>query len=268
MSVQEQTKPVASQAPLIELIDVHKRFGDLVVLNGVNLKISEGQTIVIIGASGVGKSVLIKHIVGLLDPDKGQILFREQRIDQLPPKKIAKLRRQFGYLFQLSALFDSMTAGENVAFPVVQGRRKPKAEVDKIVANKLRLVGLDGVQNKMPSQLSGGQKKRVALARAIALDPEVILYDEPTTGLDPVRADVINELILRLKKTLNVTSIVVTHDMSTVFKVADRVLMLMGGNFIFDGTPEELKNATEPRVQRFISGQASDEDILELDGAA
>ncbi len=260
--------PTDSPTPLIELVDVYKAFKTQVVLNGVNLSIPEGQTVVIIGASGVGKSVLIKHIVGLLQPDKGEIVFRGQRIDQISTAALAKLRRRFGYLFQLSALFDSMTAGENVGFPIRQDGSKTRDQIDRIVAKKLRLVGLDGIQSKMPSELSGGQKKRVALARAIALDPEVILYDEPTTGLDPVRADVINELILRLKKTLHVTSIVVTHDLSTVFKVADRVLMLMSGDFIFDGTPDELRNSDEPRVQRFISGHASDEDILELDGAA
>ncbi len=264
----KQNNPSDGNTPIIQLIDVHKRFGTHVVLDGVNLSIPEGQTLVIIGASGVGKSVLIKHIVGLLQPDSGQVYYRGQRVDGLSEKKFSKLRRNFGYLFQLSALFDSMTAGQNVAFPVEQASKKSRAEIDRLVATKLRLVGLDGVQHKMPTELSGGQKKRVALARAIALDPEVILYDEPTTGLDPVRADVINELILRLKNNLRVTSIVVTHDLSTVFKVADRVAMLMGGNFIFDGTPTELRESTEPRVQRFISGRASEEDLLELDGAA
>src|SRR5690348_11000779 len=217
---------------LIELRNVSKRFGRLVVLNGVSLSIEEGQSLVVIGASGSGKSVMLKHIVGLLTPDDGEVWFDGQRIDELSDRELDKVRQQFGFLFQMGALFDSLTVEDNVAFPVVEHTKKPAEEIRKLVAEKLRMVGLDGTQKKMPGELSGGQRKRVALARAIALGPRVILYDEPTTGLDPIRSDVINELILKLKRELNVTSIVVTHDMNSAFKVADRIVMLHEGKLI------------------------------------
>ncbi len=252
-------------APIIELADVSKRFGTQQVLDGVSLRFEAGQTNVVIGESGVGKSVLLKHIIGLLRPDSGQVYFRGRRIDDLPDKRLAKMRRQFGFLFQLSALFDSLTAGENVAFPLVERTKKTRLEIKRIVAEKLRMVGLSGIEGKMPEALSGGQKKRVALARAIALNPAVMLYDEPTTGLDPVRADVINELILKLQRELRVTSIVVTHDMPTVYKVADRVIMLKDGKFIFDGTCEEIRNCGDERVQRFIAGRADEDDLRSLE---
>src|SRR5215213_1896251 len=227
---------------LIELRDLHKRFGRLVVLNGVSLDIEEGQSLVVIGASGSGKSVMLKHIVGLLKPDRGEVWYRGRRVDELSDRELDQVRHDFGFLFQMGALFDSLTVEDNVAFPLVEHTRKPPAEIREIAAQKLAMVGLDGTQKKMPGELSGGQKKRVALARAIALDPRVILYDEPTTGLDPIRSDVINELILKLKHELNVTSIVVTHDMQSAFKVADRIVMLHEGQLIFDGTPDEVRS--------------------------
>src|SRR6185436_13281602 len=173
-----------------------------------------------------GKSVLLKHIVGLLQPDEGEVLFKGQRVDEMHEKQLMDVRRHFGFLFQMGALFDSGTVNDNIAFPLVEHTKKSPEEVQAIVQQKLALVGLSEVGKKMPAELSGGQKKRVALARAIALDPEVILYDEPTTGLDPIRADIINELILKLKRELNVTSVVVTHDMASAFKVGDRIVML------------------------------------------
>jgi phospholipid/cholesterol/gamma-HCH transport system ATP-binding protein len=254
-----------SDTPIIELVNVSKRFGNQVVLDGVNLSLRRGETTVVLGESGAGKSVLLKHIVGLLAPDSGEVYLEGTRIDTLPINKLMRLRENFGYLFQLSALFDSMTAGENVAFPIVQRKKISRAEVDRLVSEKLKLVGLDGVQSKMPSELSGGQKKRVALARAIALEPSVILYDEPTTGLDPVRSDVINELILRLRNAMKVTSVVVTHDMTSAFKVADRVIMLQGGRFIFDGDCESLKSSDNETVRKFIEGRASESDLLRLE---
>jgi phospholipid/cholesterol/gamma-HCH transport system ATP-binding protein len=189
------------------------------------------------------------------------VLFEGRRIDTLSEKKFADLRKYFGFLFQLNALFDSMTAGENVAFPILEQTDRPRSEIDRIVEEKLHMVGLSGIQNRMPAQLSGGQKKRVALARALALDPGVILYDEPTTGLDPIRADVINSLIRKLQHELHVTSVVVTHDMASAYKVADRVIMLYGGRFIFDGTCEEIRACDDPRVHRFIEGHAVAEDL-------
>lgn len=250
---------------IIALLDTHKRLGRQQVLDGVSLKLRAGETTVVIGESGVGKSVLLKHIIGLMRPDRGQVFYKHTRIDILPDKALAKFRRNFGFLFQLSALFDSMTAGENIAFPLVQQTKKSGADIQRIVKEKLAMVGLDGIQAKMPAQLSGGQKKRVALARAIAMDPEVILYDEPTTGLDPIRADGINGLIRKLQREIHVTSIVVTHDMASVYKVADRIVMLYRGKFIFDGTSEEIRNTRDERVRQFIEGRAGDEDHAGLD---
>jgi phospholipid/cholesterol/gamma-HCH transport system ATP-binding protein len=248
-------------AEIIRLRNLHKRFGRLVVLNGVDLDIHQGHSLVIIGASGSGKSVLLKHIVGLLRPDKGEVWFKEERIDELPERQIMPIRRHFGFLFQMGALFDSANVYENIAFPLVEHTQKSPEEIRKIVAEKLALVGLPDVGKKMPGELSGGQRKRVALARAIALDPEVILYDEPTTGLDPIRADVINELILKLQQQLKVTSIVVTHDMASAFKVGDRIVMLHEGKLIFDGTPEEIQSTSNDIVKRFVLGEASEKEL-------
>jgi phospholipid/cholesterol/gamma-HCH transport system ATP-binding protein len=250
--------------PLIELKNISKRFGRLVVLHDLNLSIEAGHCIVVIGASGTGKSVLLKHIVGLLRPDNGEVWFDGKRIDELPERDLVSVRRRFGFLFQMGALFDSLTVAENIAFPINEHSQKPREEVNRIVEQKLRLVGLPDAGTKMPGELSGGQKKRVALARAIAIDPEVILYDEPTTGLDPVRSDVINELILKLQKELNVTSIVVTHDMNSAFKIADRIVMLHEGHIIFDGTPEEIQKSKEPVVKRFVLGEADEKDLASL----
>jgi phospholipid/cholesterol/gamma-HCH transport system ATP-binding protein len=249
---------------LIEIKNLHKRFGRLIVLDGVNLTIEDGQSLVILGASGSGKSVMLKHIVGLLRPDKGEVWFDGRRIDHLPERHLMPIRRRFGFLFQMGALFDSLTVAENIAFPLVEHTRKPPDEVERIVAEKLRMIGLPDVGPQMPADLSGGQRKRVALARAIALEPQVILYDEPTTGLDPIRADVINELILKLKRQLRVTSIVVTHDMQSAFKVADRIVMLAEGKLIADGTPDDIRNSTNPIVQRFVNGEASPEELYAL----
>ena len=249
---------------LIELRNVHKRFGRLVVLNGVTLSIEEGQSLVVIGASGSGKSVMLKHIVGLLKPDKGEVWFDGKRIDDNSEREMDGIRQLFGFLFQMGALFDSLTVEENVAFPLVEHTKKRGDEIGTLVRQKLAMVGLDGTQKKMPAELSGGQRKRVALARAIALGPRVILYDEPTTGLDPIRSDVINELILKLKRELNVTSIVVTHDMNSAFKVADRIVMLHEGKLIFDGTPQDIQKSDVPVVRRFVLGEAGDQELAGL----
>jgi len=267
MSVNQPPPPSTAQrnGTVIELRGVYKSFGTLKVLGGVDLKLRSGETNVVIGASGTGKSVLLKHIVGLLKPDRGEVYFQGQRIDDESERKLSKVRRNFGFLFQLSALFDSMTAGENIAFPIREHAHKSETEINRIVRDKLRLVGLEGIQDRMPAELSGGQKKRVALARALALDPNVILYDEPTTGLDPIRADVINELILKLKNELGVTGVVVTHDMNSVYKIADRVIMLYGGRFIFDGTCDQIRRCEDPRIKRFIEGKARREDMAGLD---
>jgi phospholipid/cholesterol/gamma-HCH transport system ATP-binding protein len=251
---------------LIEFRKVYKRFGRQVVLNGVDLHVHQGESLVILGASGSGKSVMLKHMVGLLQPDKGEVWFDGKRIDPLPEPKLADIRVQFGFLFQMGALFDSMNVEDNVGFPLVEHTDKPKEEVSRIVDEKLRMVGLPEVRKKMPAELSGGQRKRVALARAIALDPRVILYDEPTTGLDPIRSDVINRLILKLQHELKVTSVVVTHDMHSAFKVADRIVMLHEGKLIFDGTPEQIRNTDNPIVKHFVLGEAGEEELAALRG--
>ena len=249
---------------VVRLENVHKSFGDEVVLDGIDLHLHAGETTVIIGESGAGKSVILKHIVRLLKPDRGEVYFHGQRIDDLPERKLAAIRHRFGFLFQLSALFDSMTVGENIAFPIRELTRRSRSEIDETVSLKLAMVGLDGLQDHWPAELSGGQKKRVALARAIAIDPEIILYDEPTTGLDPPRADVINELIIKLQRELGVTSVVVTHDMATAAKVSDRVLMLYRGKFIFDGSSEEIIRCDDPRVRCFVEGRCHEDDLASL----
>lgn len=249
---------------LIELRNIHKRFGSHVVLNGVDLAIEEGQGLVILGASGSGKSVMLKHIVGLLKPDQGEVWFDGRRIDNLPERSLQEIRHHLGFLFQMGALFDSLSVQENVAFPLVEHTHKSSEEIAKTVKNKLAMVGLPDIGKKMPGELSGGQRKRIGLARAIALDPRVILYDEPTTGLDPIRSDVINELILKLKRELNITSIVVTHDMISAFKVADRIVMLHEGKLIFDGTPEALRKSDNDTVRRFVAGEADASDLASL----
>ena len=249
---------------LIELKDVSKRFGRLIVLRHLDLKIEKGQSLVVIGASGTGKSVMLKHIVGLLRPDDGEVYFDGHRIDHLAERELMIIRERFGFLFQMGALFDSLTVEQNVGFPLVEHTNKNAEEIREVVTEKLRLVGLPEVGKKMPMELSGGQRKRVALARAIALNPEVILYDEPTTGLDPVRSDVINELIIKLKRELNVTSIVVTHDMQSAFKVADRIVMLHEGRLIFDGSPDDIKSTDNEVVRRFVTGAADEEELASL----
>src|ERR1700743_601968 len=213
----------------IHLEHLHKSFGKLVVLDDVSLNIPERESVVILGPSGTGKSVLLKHIVGLLRPDSGEVYFREQRIDNLDETALEPIRQRFGFLFQQSALFDSFTVFENIAFPMREHTNLKQSEIRDRVAQKLAMVGLEGTEKKMPAELSGGMRKRVDLARAIALNPEVVLYDEPTTGLDPIRSDVINELILKLNDELHVTSGVVTHDMTSATKVAHRIVMLQGG---------------------------------------
>lgn len=241
---------------MIEIVDLHKSFGDNKVLDGVNLTINKGETTTIIGRSGVGKSVLLKHIIGLVKPDEGKILIDGEDITQYKNEKLVELRQRFGMLFQGSALFDSMTVQENVGLGLREHTKLPEEEVREIVKEKLRLVGLSGVENSKPAELSGGMKKRVGLARAIAMSPEYILYDEPTTGLDPIMADAINYLIIRMKNELNVTSIAVTHDIVSAYKISNRIAMIYEGKIIFVGTPEEVKNTDDPIVRQFVEGKA------------
>jgi len=241
---------------MIEIVDLHKSFGDNKVLDGVNLTISKGETTTIIGRSGVGKSVLLKHIIGLVKPDEGKILIDGEDITLYKNEKLVKLRQRFGMLFQGSALFDSMTVQENVGLGLREHTKLPEEEIREIVREKLRLVGLSGVENSKPAELSGGMKKRVGLARAIAMNPEYILYDEPTTGLDPIMADAINYLIIRMKNELNITSIAVTHDIVSAYKISNRIAMIYEGKIIFVGAPEEVKNTDDPIVRQFVEGKA------------
>jgi phospholipid/cholesterol/gamma-HCH transport system ATP-binding protein len=250
---------------IIRMENIVKRFGKRTVLDNINLSIEEGKTTVIIGPSGCGKTVLLKHTIVLLRPNAGQIYFQEQQIDNLSEKELQLFRLHYGFLFQGGALFDSLTVSENILFPVRQHiKHVEQKKADELVKSKLAMVGLDGFQNYLPASLSGGQKKRVALARAIALNPQVILYDEPTTGLDPIRSDIINELILKLKRELAVTSIVVTHDMASVYKIADRIIMLNDGKIIADGTADYIRNHPHPVVQQFINGQVSEDELAVL----
>ncbi len=255
----------ASPDGIVRLKDTYKSFDGVQVLRGITLPFEAGRTTVVLGPSGCGKSVMLKHLVGLLRPDSGEVWFKETRIDTLREARLGEVRRHFGVLFQQGALFDSMTVRENVAFPLVEHTRMTPMERERRVRAVLGMVGMAGSIKRMPADLSGGQRKRVALARAIVLEPEVVLYDEPTTGLDPIRADVINRLILKLSRELRITSIVVTHDLGSAFQVADTMVMLYDGAVVLRGTPDELRRSTNPIVQRFLQGQASDE---ELEGVA
>jgi phospholipid/cholesterol/gamma-HCH transport system ATP-binding protein len=255
-------KKVGREDGIIVLRNLTKSFGRNVVLDRIYLAIEKGKTTVVIGPSGCGKTVLIKHIIGLLRPTSGQVFFMGQRIDNLGESQLNKIRVHFGYLFQSGALFDSLTVAENIVFPVRQFFKiNSSRDIEELVKLKLKMVGLDGFGDYYPAQLSGGQRKRVALARAIALNPEAMLYDEPTTGLDPIRADVINELILKLQRELQITSVAVTHDMTSAYKIADRIVMLHKGEIIADGSPDYIRNHPDSIVQQFINGQVSDEEL-------
>jgi len=237
---------------MIRVCNLHKRFGNNYVLRGVNLEIKDGEVVTIIGSSGCGKTVLLKHIAGLMKPDEGEIYVDGVEITHLPEKRLWGVQRMFGYVFQGSALFDSLTVGENVAFGL-RNLGLSKEEVARRVKECLSWVGLEGKEDLYPSELSGGMKKRVSLARAIAYAPKYVLYDEPTVGLDPIIADSINELILHLQRTLNITSIVVTHDLRSAYKISDRVGMLYNGEIVEIGTPEEIRNSSNSMVRKFLS---------------
>lgn len=241
---------------MIKINNVHKSFVGNRVLRGLNLEIEKGETITIIGGSGCGKSVLLKHIVGLMKPEVGEIEVDGQEITKLGMEELAEVQKKFGMLFQGAALFDSLTVGGNISFGLRMLTDLDEREIKKTVSEKLSLVGLEGIEQLMPAELSGGMKKRVALARAIAMNPEYILYDEPSTGLDPIMADVINNLILDLQEKLRITSIVVTHDMVTAYKVSDRIAMLYEGRIEEIGTPEEIRETKNPVVRQFINGSS------------
>ena len=241
---------------MIELIDVSKNLGGKQILDHMSLTVDEGETKVIIGRSGVGKSVTLKHIVRLLEPDNGEVKVEGKNVLALQGAELEQLHMQIGLVFQGGALFDSLTVGENVGFVLMEHKKAKQSEIDERVKESLALVGLYNVEHYMPSDLSGGMKKRVALARAICTRPKIILYDEPTTGVDPITADAINLLIDELHDKLKVTSIVVTHDMRSAYKVAERIAMLYEGKIIAEGTPDEIRYSHNPYVHQFITGAA------------
>jgi len=245
---------MAENGPIIRLQQIEKSFGRAPVLKGVDLDIETGRTTVIIGPSGCGKTVLLKTIIALIRPDKGRVFFGDTELSSLSERKIGPIRRRMGFLFQGAALFDSMTVFENVRFPMVEHDVGTYQQKRSRVRDVLELVELDGVEDHYPEELSGGQKKRVALARAIVLRPEVILYDEPTTGLDPIRSEVINDLILKLQDSLGTTAVVVTHDMASARKIGHRIVMLHEGRFIVDTTPDMIHHIDNEIVARFMDG--------------
>jgi phospholipid/cholesterol/gamma-HCH transport system ATP-binding protein len=241
---------------MIEIAELTKSFGNKQVLKGVNLKVKRGENVVVIGRSGCGKSVLLKHIIGLMKPDSGKVVVDGVEVTALEGDRLTDFRKKFGMLFQGAALFDSLSVWENVGLGLLEHTALSREEIRKAVCEKLELVGLTQIDELKPSELSGGMKKRVGLARAIAMDPPVILYDEPTTGLDPIMADVINGLVRYLQKTLQITSIAVTHDMRSAYKIGDRLAMLYGGRIVFEGTPDEVKASGNEVVRQFVEGRA------------
>ncbi|MDD5475411.1 MAG: ABC transporter ATP-binding protein [Syntrophales bacterium] len=239
---------------MIELVDIHKSFKKQKVLDGLNLKIEEGMTTIIIGRSGGGKSVLLKHIIGLLKPDSGSVVIEGDDISRMNDRDLNEVRKKFGMLFQEAALFDSMNVFENVAFPLREHTRMKEREIRERVLSRLKDVGLSGVEEKMPSELSGGMKKRVGLARALAMEPRIVLFDEPTTGLDPVMTEAIDRLIFETQRNFNLTCVVISHDIKSIFSVGHRVAMLYDGKIIEYGTPEELRRSDNPVVKQFLEG--------------
>ena len=239
---------------VIKAENVVKKFGDRIVLNGISLEVYKGETFVIMGGSGCGKSTFLRHLIGALKPDSGRVSLLGKDLSKLNEDSLDTVKKKIGMSFQSSALFDSMTVGENVSLPLREHAKLEKSVVDIVVKMKLELVGLRGFEDLLPSQLSGGMRKRIGLARAIVMDPEIVFYDEPTAGLDPIVSGVIDKLILDLSKKLAITSVVVTHDMKSVFSIADRIAMLYEGKVLEVGTPDEIRNSKNQMVRQFVSG--------------
>jgi phospholipid/cholesterol/gamma-HCH transport system ATP-binding protein len=244
---------MSDRPPMISVKELYRAFGAHRVLTGVNLDVDEGTTTVILGGSGSGKTVLMKHIIGLLKPDSGQVFVDGEDVVPLDDRELERVRRKFGMVFQGSALFDSMTVYENVSFPLREHSRLSEADIRKKVAEKLSIVGLEDVEDRYPADLSGGMRKRVGLARAIVRDPKIVLYDEPTTGLDPITTDYVDEMILTAKEKLGVTSLVISHDVASAFKVADQIAFLSDGKIVAHAPPAELRRSTHPVVKLFLS---------------
>jgi len=248
---------------MIELKNIYKSFEGKDVLRGVNLKVKKGDSVVVIGGSGSGKSVLLKHIIGLLIPDSGTVIIDSTDLSELNEDGLHDIRKKFGMLFQSAALFDSMKVWENVGFGLKRHTHLTDTEIKETAVQKLKMVGLVGVEDVMPSELSGGMRKRVGLARAIAMTPEILLYDEPTTGLDPIMADAINDLIIKMREELHVTSVTITHDMKSAYKIADTIAMLYNGVIIAEGSPVEIEHTSDPVVRQFVEGSATGPIVLE-----
>jgi phospholipid/cholesterol/gamma-HCH transport system ATP-binding protein len=247
---------------MIEVRDLSKRFGTHSILDGVNLRIEKGESVVIIGRSGGGKSVLLKHLIGLLKPDAGQVLIEGENIVPMNERQLLRVRRKFGMLFQSAALFDSMNVAENVGFAFRRERSLPKEKIREKVAEMLEMVDLPGTEDKSPSELSGGMRKRVGLARAIIYQPQIVLYDEPTTGLDPIVSDSIDKLILRVRDRLDVTTVVVTHDMRSARRLGQRIMMLHNQRIYATGTPDEIFSSQDPVVRQFIDGVSDPKELF------
>jgi phospholipid/cholesterol/gamma-HCH transport system ATP-binding protein len=249
---------------MIEVRNLAKSFGDHKILDGVSFQIDRGESVVIIGRSGGGKSVLLKHLIALLKPDAGEVLIDGENIVPMDERQLLRVRHKYGMLFQSAALFDSMTVAENIAFPLRRERQCNDAEIARRVARVLELVDLPGTENKKPSELSGGMRKRVGLARAIVYEPQIVLYDEPTTGLDPIVSDSIDKLILRVRDRLDVTSVVVTHDMRSARRIGQRILMLHDRKIYATGTPDQIFQSHDPVVRQFVEGVADEADVKEF----
>jgi phospholipid/cholesterol/gamma-HCH transport system ATP-binding protein len=246
----------ANEGPIIEVTDLVRRFGDRTVINDISFNVHRGETLVIMGSSGCGKSTLLRHMIGSMKPTSGSVKLFGEQITTMNEREIARVRTRFGMLFQSGALLASLTVGENVSLPLLQHTDKSPDEIEEIVKQKLQMVGLTGFEDLKPDEISGGMKKRVGLARALALNPELLFSDEPTSGLDPIMTAVVDQLTLKLTHGSHMTAVVVSHDMTSAFRIATRMIMLGGGGIVAQGTPDEIRTSSNPEVQQFIKGEA------------